>query len=81
MYTAKTDRMYGIFTFTEPGGHVTNEDAFAIESHTDDSSCCVCAVADGRAVALVVVTLPRLRVASRSKRRYRIRPNNWLDRI
>ena len=40
--------MYGIFTFTEPGGHINNEDAFAVESHPDDSSCCICAVADGQ---------------------------------
>lgn len=40
--------MYGIFTFTESGGHATNEDAFAIESHDEDSSCCVCALADGQ---------------------------------
>ncbi len=40
--------MYGIFTFTECGGHARNEDAFAIASHPDDSSCCICALADGQ---------------------------------
>ena len=47
-YAAETNLMYGIFTFTECGGHATNEDAFTIEPHPRDSSCYVCAVADGQ---------------------------------
>ena len=34
-------------TFTEPGGHVDNEDAFAVMPHPMDPECILCFVADG----------------------------------
>ena len=34
-------------TFTEPGGHVDNEDAFAVMSHPMDPDCVLCFIADG----------------------------------
>jgi serine/threonine protein phosphatase PrpC len=40
--------MYDVHTFTERGGHPTNEDAFAVEFHAQDPSCLICALADGQ---------------------------------
>jgi serine/threonine protein phosphatase PrpC len=40
--------MPNVFSFTEAGGHVTNEDAFLIERHPADAECLLCALADGQ---------------------------------
>jgi serine/threonine protein phosphatase PrpC len=40
--------MPNVFTFTEAGGHVTNEDAFLIERHPADVACLMCVLADGQ---------------------------------
>lgn len=40
--------MVDIFTFSEKSGHATNEDVFTYKFHPDDSSCCLCALADGQ---------------------------------
>ncbi len=39
--------MCAIFHFSEPGGHVDNEDAFAVAQHPDDPACRLCLLADG----------------------------------
>jgi hypothetical protein len=35
------------FSFTESGGHIDNEDAFAVEPHLADPACRLCLLADG----------------------------------
>ena len=40
--------MTELFTFSEKGGHLINEDAFLIEPHPSDSSLLICALADGQ---------------------------------
>jgi serine/threonine protein phosphatase PrpC len=40
--------MSNLFSFTEAGGHVTNEDAFLVEPHPADPECLLCALADGQ---------------------------------
>jgi hypothetical protein len=40
--------MPNVFSFTEAGGHVTNEDAFLVEPHPADPECLLCALADGQ---------------------------------
>jgi serine/threonine protein phosphatase PrpC len=37
-----------VFTFSEAGGHVTNEDAFAVQAHPSDPDCWLCLLADGQ---------------------------------
>jgi serine/threonine protein phosphatase PrpC len=36
------------FTWSEPGGHAANEDAFVVEQHPRDPSCWIGALADGQ---------------------------------
>ncbi len=36
------------FTHSEPGGHLTNEDAFEVRPHPEDGSCWVGSLADGQ---------------------------------
>jgi hypothetical protein len=40
--------MVGFWTFSEPGGHVTNEDAFLVRPHPDDELVWLCALGDGQ---------------------------------
>jgi hypothetical protein len=40
--------MISVLSFSEAGGHPTNEDAFAIECHPDDSDGRLCFLADGQ---------------------------------
>jgi hypothetical protein len=40
--------MPNVFSYTEAGGHVTNEDAFLVERHPADPECLLCALADGQ---------------------------------
>src|SRR6266478_4526125 len=40
--------MVKVFTFSEPGGHAENEDAFAVCPHPRDQDCWLCVVADGQ---------------------------------
>jgi hypothetical protein len=37
-----------VFSASEAGGHSVNEDAFLVRQHPDDSSCWICALADGQ---------------------------------
>ena len=39
--------MPAVFTFTEAGGHLHNEDSFGGRPHPDDERVLVCAIADG----------------------------------
>jgi len=41
-------QMLRVFSVSECGGHLTNEDAFAIQPHPADSDCYVCVIADGQ---------------------------------
>jgi serine/threonine protein phosphatase PrpC len=40
--------MVNVFSYSEPGGHAENEDAFDVRVHPDDLGCYLCAVADGQ---------------------------------
>lgn len=40
--------MLDVFTFSEPGGHVVNEDAFAVRQHPSAPHCWLCTLADGQ---------------------------------
>ncbi len=40
--------MVNVTTFTEPGGHPLNEDAFLVQQHPADPSCWLCFLADGQ---------------------------------
>ena len=40
--------MKTLFTFSQAGGHITNEDAFLTRPHPDDNSVLICALADGQ---------------------------------
>ena len=40
--------MVKVFSYSEAGGHVENEDAFIIEQHPADSKCWICTLADGQ---------------------------------
>lgn len=40
--------MQTVLTFSKPGGHTANEDAFLTQPHPDDDSLLICALADGQ---------------------------------
>ena len=40
--------MIQVYSHTEAGGHAHNEDAFEVKAHPSDSSCLLCALADGQ---------------------------------
>lgn len=40
--------MIRVLTFSEPGGHLANEDAFAVQAHPADPGCWLCLLADGQ---------------------------------
>lgn len=37
-----------VFSHSEPGGHLVNEDSFVVQQHQDDPSCWICTLADGQ---------------------------------
>ncbi len=40
--------MIKVFTVSEVGGHIANEDAFIVEQHPADPTCWICSLADGQ---------------------------------
>ena len=40
--------MVNVVTFSEAGGHIVNEDAFAVERHPGDPDCWLCCLGDGQ---------------------------------
>lgn len=40
--------MIQAITFSEAGGHLINEDAFAVQQHPDDPDCWICTLSDGQ---------------------------------
>ena len=75
--------MYGIHTFSEAGGHPTNEDSFAIEYHPEDSNCLVGVVADGQGgragayAAAQIACRTTLETALSYSARQLVRPGTW----
>jgi hypothetical protein len=40
--------MVAVFSFTEVGGHLVNEDAFLVQPHPQDPACWLLLLADGQ---------------------------------
>ena len=77
--------MFDVITFTEAGGHVTNEDFFAVQQHPMNSEYSICAVADGQGgragggeAARLACRVAIDRAVSQAPRRL-LRPTVWSD--